>query len=282
MTPEEMIFTFKQGSEESFKEAWSRINESYDKTKPKMTLGLLLTSFYFGLVHRYRYGMDTLVGGDFLQNDGDQAFNTIKRLITIYSIPNSFDSSIASIYAIMNTLETNMTCSKECNNQLREKVDYVPINSESSGYLSTIKVTIDRQIVDARCDIMSEFCLMPKDIYESLNLWGLSEGGEEVSLTNNSVILPIGIAEGVFTKNLGRTVSTDYLVIECVGKGQITIGRSLLKLLRAKIDVGNGLMTSNSPLGGSHSFPNKKAKGKKGKHAAPKTYVVDAPPLDNT
>src|SRR4051812_2832229 len=218
MTPEEMIFTFKQGSEESFKEAWSRINESYDKTEPKMTLGLLLTSFYFGLVLRYRYGLKTLVVGDFLQSDGYQAFNAIKILITIYSIPNSFGSSIASIYARMNTLESNMNFLKECYNQLREKVDYVPINSESSGYLSTIKVTIDEKIFDARCDIMSEFCLMPKEIYESFNLWGLSEGGEKVSLTNNSVILPIGIAEGVFTKNLGRTVSTDYLVIECVGK----------------------------------------------------------------
>src|SRR3954451_15009206 len=134
----------------------------------------------------------------------------------------------------------------------------------------------------ARCDIMSEFCLMPKDIYESLNLWGLSEGGEEISLTNNSFILPIGIAEGVFAKILGRMVSTDYLVIECVGKGKITIGRSLLKLLRAKIDVGNGIMTFNSPLGCSHSFPKKKAKGKRGKRAAPKIYGVDAPPLDNT
>src|SRR3954471_24493213 len=131
----------------------------------------------------------------------------------------------------MNTLETNMTCLHECYNQLREKVDYVPINSESSGYLSTIKVTIDGQIFDARCDIMSEFCHMPKGIYESLNLWGLSEGGEEISLTNKSVILPIRIADGVFTKILGRIVSTDYLVIECVGRGQISLGRSLLKLL---------------------------------------------------
>jgi hypothetical protein len=56
---------------------------------------------------------------------------------------------------------------------------------------------------------------MPKDVYESLNLWELSEGGEEVSLTNNSAIFPVGIAEGVFTKILGRMVSTDYHVIEC-------------------------------------------------------------------
>ena len=51
---------------------------------------------------------------------------------------------------------------------------------------------------------MSEFCLMPKDIFDSLSLWGLIEGGEEISLTNNSTILPIGIAEGVFTKSQGK------------------------------------------------------------------------------
>jgi hypothetical protein len=46
-----------------------------------------------------------------------------------------------------------------------------------------------------------------------MNLWGLSEDGEEISLTNNSIILPIGIAEKLFTKILGRMVSTDYLVL---------------------------------------------------------------------
>jgi hypothetical protein len=42
-------------------------------------------------------------------------------------------------------------------------------------------------------------------------------------------------------------VSTDYLVIECVGKGQITLGRSLLKLLAAIIDVGKGTIRFISP-----------------------------------
>ena len=37
MSPEEMIFTFKQGIEESFKEAWSRISDLHEKTEPKMT-----------------------------------------------------------------------------------------------------------------------------------------------------------------------------------------------------------------------------------------------------
>jgi hypothetical protein len=38
---------------------------------------------------------------------------------------------------------------------------------------------------------------MPKDVYESLSLWKLSEGGEEISLTNNATIFPVGIVEGV-------------------------------------------------------------------------------------
>jgi hypothetical protein len=60
MSPEEMIFSFKQKSEESFKEAWSRIYDSHGKTEPKMTLNLLLSSFYFGLALRYRYALDVV------------------------------------------------------------------------------------------------------------------------------------------------------------------------------------------------------------------------------
>jgi hypothetical protein len=88
---------------------------------------------------------------------------------------------------------------------------------------------------------------MPKDVYESLSLWKLSEGGEEISLTNNATIFPVGIAEGFYTKVLGKMVSTDYLVIECAEKGQITHGRSLLKLLGAIIDLGKGTIRFISP-----------------------------------
>ena len=79
MSPEELIFTFKQVSEESFKEAWSRVFDAYGRTEPKMTLSCFLSSFYFGLALCYRYALDAVVGGDFLQCDGDQAFNAIKN-----------------------------------------------------------------------------------------------------------------------------------------------------------------------------------------------------------
>jgi hypothetical protein len=143
VSPEEMIFTFKQGSEESFKEAWSRIYDSHGKTEPKMTLGLLLSSFYFGLVLCYRYALDAVTGGDFLHCDGDQAFNFIKKLIAIYISPNKVDSSLVSIYARLNTLEINTTCLKECYNMLREHHDYVPINFEPSRWFPIVNVTIN-------------------------------------------------------------------------------------------------------------------------------------------
>jgi hypothetical protein len=99
-------------------------------------------------------------------------------LIAVYSLPSDFDSSLVSIFARLNTLETRTACLKDYYGMLREHHDYVPINSESSSWFPTVKITINSETFHARCDIMSEFCLMPKDVYESLNLWELSEGGE--------------------------------------------------------------------------------------------------------
>jgi hypothetical protein len=85
--------------------------------------------------------LDAVAGGDFLHCDGDQAFNDIKKLIAIYSSPSKFDSSLVSIYTRLDTLETNTTCLKEYYNMLREHHDYVPISSEPSRWLPTVKVT---------------------------------------------------------------------------------------------------------------------------------------------
>jgi hypothetical protein len=82
-------------------------------------------------------------------------------------------------------------------------------------------------------------------------------------------IFPVRIAKGVFTKVLGRMISTDYLVIECVGKGQITLRRSLLKLLGIVIDVGKSNIRFISPPCNSHIFSRVKSKGKKGRCKAP-------------
>jgi hypothetical protein len=160
-----------------------------------MTLSLLLSSFYYGLALRYRYALDATAGGDFLHCDGYQAFNIIKKLITIYSMPTDFDSSLVSISSRLNTLEIHTTCLNNCYSTLREHFDYVPTNSEPSSWFPMVKITISSETFHACCDIMSKFCLMPKDVYESLSLWKLFEGGEEISLTNNATIFPVRIAK---------------------------------------------------------------------------------------
>jgi hypothetical protein len=143
MSPKEMIFTFKQKSEESFKEACSRIYEWHGKTELKMALSLLLSCFYFGLALFYRYALDTRAEGDFLHCDGDQAFDIIKKLITIYSMPTDFDSSIVSIFNRLNTLETSTTHLGNCYSTLHQHFDYVPINSEPLSWYHTVKITIN-------------------------------------------------------------------------------------------------------------------------------------------
>jgi hypothetical protein len=112
--------------------------------------------------------LDVVAGGDFLHCDGDQAFNVIKKLIAVYSLLSDFDSSLVSIFARLNTLETHTACLKECYGMMCEHHDYVPINSEPSRWFPMVKVTINGETFYAHCDIMSKFCLMPKDIYESL------------------------------------------------------------------------------------------------------------------
>jgi hypothetical protein len=111
-----------------------------------------------------------------------------------------------------------------------------------------------------------------------MNFWGLSEGGEGISLTNNAIVFPVGVAEEMFTKILGRMVSTDYLVIECVGKRQITLGGSLLKLLGTMIDVRKGTIKFTSPPCNCHEFP--KGKGKRGRRKA--SGDLNASSVENT
>jgi hypothetical protein len=78
-----------------------------------------------------------------------------------------------------------------CYNTLRQHFDYVPTNSEPSSWYPTVKITISGETFHARCDIMSEFCFMPKDVYESLSLWQLSKGEKEFLLLTMPLYFPL-------------------------------------------------------------------------------------------
>jgi hypothetical protein len=91
-------------------------------------------------------------------------------------MPTDFDFSLVSIFARLNTLEAHTACLNNCYSTLHEHFDYVPTNSEPSSWFPTVKITISGETFHACCDIMSEFFLMPKDVYESLSHWKLYEG----------------------------------------------------------------------------------------------------------
>ena len=84
-------------------------------------------------------------------------------MITISSPPISkIDLALTSISYRLNTLETNISDLKEGYNQICEHYDNVPVNCEPSGWVPSVKVVINGETFHSRCDIMSEFCLMPK------------------------------------------------------------------------------------------------------------------------
>ena len=94
-------------------------------------------------------------------------------MIVTYSSPTKFDISLEDIFVRLDALEIDTAGLKEHYNQFCEIHKDVPFVIEPSSWLPTVKVVINSETFHARCDIMSESCLMPKDIYDSLNLWGL-------------------------------------------------------------------------------------------------------------
>ena len=86
-------------------------------------------------------------------------------------------------------------------------------------------IEINGKHFSAICD-MTEFSIMPKSNYDSLKLWGLSESTSYLKLADNSNKSPFGKVEDVHTNFCGNLLPIDYYVIECIGEGQITLGRS--------------------------------------------------------
>jgi hypothetical protein len=85
-------------------------------------------------------------------------------------MPTYFDFSLMCIFNRLDTLETRTASLNTCYNILCQHFDYVPTNPKPSSWYPTVKIIINGKTFHAQCDIMSEFCLMPKDVYESLSL----------------------------------------------------------------------------------------------------------------
>ena len=127
-----------------------------------------------------------------------------------------------------------------------------PENTMTNWY-PFVKIEINGKRFNAICD-MTEFSIMPETIYKSLGLWGLSESASYLKLADNSSRVPLEKIEDVQTKFCRNSFPIDYYVVECIGEGQITLGRSFLKSVGAIINMHEGVVTLSSTRG-RHIFP---------------------------
>ena len=83
-------------------------------------MSILLSSFYFRLILCNRYALDTIVGGDFLRHNGDQAFNAIKSLIAISSSNNKIESTLENTANKLYALDKNMSSIMDIGSMVQE------------------------------------------------------------------------------------------------------------------------------------------------------------------
>ena len=143
------------------------------------------------------------MGGDFLPHDGDQAFNAIKSLIATFSSDNKSELTLENIANKLDTLDKNISSMKEIGSMVQElhesalfrapEIMLEPENTMKNWY-PFVEIEINRNHFNAICD-MTEFSIMPKTIYKSLGLWGLSESASYLKLDDNSSKIPLGKIE---------------------------------------------------------------------------------------
>ena len=165
----------------------------------------------------YRYALDTIVGGDFLRHNGDQAFNAIKRLIATSSSDNKFESTLENISNKLDILDKNISSMKDVGSMVQElhesayyrapEIILEPENAMTNWY-PFVKIEINGKRFNAICD-MTEFSIIPETIYKSLGLWGLSESASYLKLADNSNKIPLGKIKYVQTKLCGNLFPID-------------------------------------------------------------------------
>ena len=103
-----------------------------------------------------------------------------------------------------------------------------PKNTMTNWY-PFVKIEINGKHFNAICD-MTEFSIMPKTIYKSLGLWGLSESASYLKIADNSSKIPLGKIEDVQTKFCGNLFPVDYYVVECIGEGKNYTWKIILEI----------------------------------------------------
>src|SRR4051794_2189201 len=137
---------------------------------------------------------------------------------------------------------------------------------------------------NALCDLGARISVMPRKIYDMLDLPPLEKCYLDVHPVEVAANKPLGRVNNVIIKVNKNLVPVDFVVldIKCNASCPIILGRPFLRTAGAIIAMRDGIIKYHFPLKkGMEHFPRKRKKSAFDSIIR-RTYGVNAPPLDNT
>jgi hypothetical protein len=179
----------------------------------------------------------------------------IKFLQKLAKSPDASAMNIAFTQHIMNAL---MQAREE---KLKLKAS-IPRKVED-GWDPIIKMKIDEFDCNALCDLGASISVMPKKIYDMLDLPPLDQCYLDVHPADVVRKKPLGKVNDVLVMVNNNFVPTDFVVldIECNASCPIILGRPFLRTVGAIIDMRDGIIRYQFPLKkGMEHFPRTRKK----------------------
>src|SRR5664279_5113397 len=131
------------------------------------------------------------------------------------------------------------------------------------GWEPTINIKINDFDFNALCDLGASVSVMPKGLYDILELKPMDDCYMSIHLDDSTMKKPLGRIDDVLIVVNNNYVPVDFLVmdIECNASCPIILGRPFLKTVGAIIDMKEGNIRFQFPLKrGMEHFPRKRMK----------------------
>ncbi|KAK1645826.1 hypothetical protein QYE76_063631 [Lolium multiflorum] len=118
------------------------------------------------------------------------------------------------------------------------------------GWEPIIKMKVNDFDCNALCDLGASISVMPKKLYDMLDLPPLENCYLDVNLADNSIKRPLGRIDNVHITVNNNLVPVDFVVldIECNASCPIVLGRPFLRTVGAIIDMKEGNIKYQFPL----------------------------------
>ena len=150
--------------------------------------------------------------------------------------------------------------------------------------MPTIRIRVNDFDCNDVCDLGASSSIMPKSLYDMLELKPLDDSILGVHLIDSTVERPLGRIDYVIIIANDNYVPVDFLVldIECNASCPIILGRPFLHTVGVVIDMKEGIIRFQFPLKKDmEDLPRKRRKLPFGSIIR-KNYDIDASLLENT